>query len=119
MKSPLTLGRQGAGILLILVSLTAPADTQVPLPSTMRFCGLVCFELSLAKGHYQAVADGKITSVWEVESFTPNSVIFHRTDANGATAVLRGSMAGDLSRVVNGEAEWLKPNRVRAPFQLS
>jgi hypothetical protein len=112
-------------LLLLGAQLSAAApgspapNAPVPLPEKMRFCGMACFDLALTHDHYEVVTDGKVTSVYTVESFTPDSVILQRQDVNGATAVLRGSMAGDFSRVINGEAEWLTPQHVRGPFQLS
>jgi hypothetical protein len=98
----------------------APApNVPVPLPSQMRLCAQSCFGLARVQDHYEVVSDGKVTSTYTVESFTPDTVLLHRKDASGGTMVLRGSMTGDLSRVVNGEAEWLTPRPGYGPFQLS
>jgi hypothetical protein len=97
---------------------TAP-NVPLPLPERMRLCGVACFDLARVQDHYEVVSDGKVTSTYTVESFTPDSVVLHRTDAGGGTATLRGSMTGELTRVVNGEAEWLTPRHARGPFQLS
>ncbi len=88
----------------------------------MRLCGVNCFTLTLVKGRYEAVWDqepGKIGSVYTVESFKPDSVILHRTDTNGATAIMRGRMSPGLNSVINGESDWLTPRRLKGTFQLS
>jgi hypothetical protein len=68
----------------------------------MHFCALNCFTLKLDNGRYVITSDnGFITSIWAVESFTRQSVILHRTDSSGFSAVLTGQISKEGNRLIN------------------
>jgi TPR repeat protein len=97
-----------------------PAMTQ-ELPHTMRFCGPAhCGTLTLNNGHYDAVYDDNAgTSTYAVQLFTPQVVQLFRTDNNGATAVLAGSISPQGNSIVDGKITWISINSGTFPFTLT
>jgi hypothetical protein len=77
------------------------------IPRVMHWCSLHCTTLIWDHGHYtDASAPGN--AVWEIESFTPESVILHRTDYKPypGTAVISGKISGQGNTIVNGTITW-------------
>ena len=77
-------------------------------PSVMHWCAMNfnCFTLNWDNGHYVAMDNGHPHgSIWTVESFTPKSVVMHRTEP-GATAIVTGQISSDGNSIVNGQITW-------------
>lgn len=92
-------------------SVLAAMPDNLPLPARMHFCGQRCFTLTLKGKHYEAVVDGStdgaVASTYEVELFTPQSVILHRDDGGAQSAVLSGQLSKERDSVVAGKLRWV------------
>jgi len=79
------------------------SSTVAALPPVMHFCAFNCMTLTLKNGQYITTApDGATVTVnWTVESFSADSVIIHRKDSTGFTAVFRGRISNDGSWLSN------------------
>jgi hypothetical protein len=85
--------------LLFLGCLPVAAQTRPPagMPKVMQVCVAVCATLEWSNGRYQVLSNDGIPSItYTVESFTPKSVVMHRTElannpAYGLTAVYTGT----------------------------
>jgi len=84
------------------------------LPTQMRFCGIVCFRLTLANDHYEAVqegsTDGAVGSIYSVVRFSPQAIEFYRNESNHQFAILTGRMSSDGNRLVDGSIAWYQPD---------
>lgn len=70
-------------------------------PLVMHFCAQYCKTLVWENGRYVHGSNG-VFDIWTVESFTPASVIIHRTDVNGFGGVYTGQMSPEGNRIING-----------------
>jgi hypothetical protein len=100
------------GVLLLSgASATASAQATAPqssstaeaLPPVMHFCALNCMTLTLNNGKYVTLNEDGVTlaAVWRVESFSTESVIIHRNDVTGFSAVFKGQISSDGGRLIN------------------
>jgi hypothetical protein len=71
------------------------------LPLVMHFCGQHCKTLVWDDGQYVHHSSDAV-EIWVVESFTPASVVIHRTDSNGFGGVYTGQMSPEGNRIING-----------------
>ena len=89
--------------LLLPGCLAAVAQTkpETGLPKTMKICVAVCANLEWADGRYENFdLQRRPHTVYEVETFTPQSIVIKRTElaidpAYGLTAVYRGAFTED------------------------
>ncbi len=72
------------------------------LPELMHYCGANCITLQLQNDRYIAITrysweSSDYSSTWIVESFTPESVILHRTDTGSfaLTETISGQISAD------------------------
>jgi hypothetical protein len=87
------------------------------LPAAMHWCAMHCITLVWKTDHYtNAAAPGN--SVLTVESFTPESVLLHRTDfkPHPATAVLTGKLSPHGDSIVDGTITWTDHPERSFPF---
>ena len=101
---------QMAGIL----DAPAPFTAVGSLPKQMRFCGIVCFRLTLVNDHYEAVQEGSthgaIGSIYSVVRFSPQAIEFYRNESNHQFAILTGRMSSDGNHLVDGVIAWYQPD---------
>lgn len=78
------------------------------LPSVMRNCPspiTVCSTWTWNNGHYDFRSDNGVTGTVAVASFTPESVVFNRTDYGrtaGYTAIYTGRISSTRNSILNG-----------------
>jgi hypothetical protein len=78
-------------------------------PNVMHWCSGGCFVLIGENGHYVNPSNTPyVGNIYTVESFTPESVIMHRTDYGQipGNAVLTGRISADGNSIVNGTIKW-------------
>jgi hypothetical protein len=91
------------------------ADKKPALPTVMHLCIAGC---STGKGGTLVFENGRYadklapTSVYTIETFTPEMVVIHldrqltKEDPYGGTAILKGQLSKDGNSVVNGTIKW-------------
>ena len=93
----------------------------VNLPSMMHFCDVNCTTLQLKDGRYESSQtnnryDPNWTDIWTVESFTPASVVLHRTETGNypfSNVVIRGRMSPDKNSLVDAVNPFHGPGQPR------
>lgn len=77
--------------------------TPTALPPVMHFCAFKCMTLTLNNGQYDSSFQNgsNATVIWTVENFSPESVVIHRKDSSGFTAIFRGQISKDGDRLIN------------------
>lgn len=85
----------------------APVVTMA-LPPIMHFCDVNCTTLKLERGRYVTVSNNNFTDpgwsdIWEIEKFTPESVVLHRTETGRYAFSVRyhGQVSPEGGRLVN------------------